>query len=234
MGSAKRGQLALSARTRAGGPASSPATTTVRGPEVTVRGATTARSRGRTCQLVEVGGPAVGRHEGIVELDVEVAGTGTGGEPGEPVGSSAGSARVGSGRHSGRGTGRRLRRSRPGRWSGWRWCRAAWPAGRRSRRPAVRRHGPPRGRPGAGWRPPYRTCRSPPQARRSWPVRARGSRRCVRRSGCAAAADPLRRRRTPRTTAARCGSPARAPPRSRPRPGASRRPPEPAASRGSS
>ena len=63
------------------------------------------------------GHPAVGRHQRVVELHVEVH------EPGR----GHGVERLGD------VDGRRPagRRSRPGRWSGWRRCRAAGPAGRR-------------------------------------------------------------------------------------------------------
>src|SRR6266545_2771748 len=51
VGSANSGQLARSASTRAGGPASSPATTTVRGPSSPLGRAVLATSRGRSCHV---------------------------------------------------------------------------------------------------------------------------------------------------------------------------------------
>ena len=54
----------------------------------------------------------------------------------------------------------------------------------------VRRRGRPRAPPGAGWRPPCPTCRSPPPATRPWSARGRGTRPSARRSGCAAGPAP--------------------------------------------
>ena len=55
------------------------------------------------------------------------------------------------------------------------------------RRRGVRRHGPPRGPPDAGWPPRYPRWSPPPPAGASpWPGRARGTRPCARRSACAA------------------------------------------------
>ena len=134
------------------GPASSPATTTVRGPGVQpARGsrragspgaASTARRPTPAVERAPQPSPGLGEQR-LLELEVEVHRTGrpprrpravaTRVRPGparrRPAGAHVRCPGEPAGRRGRRGP--RRRRSRPGRWSGWRRCRAAARAGRR-------------------------------------------------------------------------------------------------------